>query len=237
MWLPADRLHRRRTAGGGASASVSSAPSSRLKPPLAGSPVRTCRRARSPVTPVSRSQRSITPACCFFFLNLSYWRYFSIGLDVRYAGGVWLVRPDISSPASSSSQSVSPAAASTSAGSNSQQASRNNESSARSATRRQHDPHRRHIPPALYVIPATWSPVWEEVFSWSLREDHQGAPSAGWGDWRGWRASSGKCHLEMWRGAGSTNHAAMALGDRAPDEHKRLTQEPVLCNKEIKCNL
>lgn len=94
-------------------------------------------------------------------------------------------------------QSVSPSATSTSAGSNSQQASRNNESSTRSATRRQCDPRRRHIPPALNVIPATWSPVWVEVFSWSLREDHQGAPSAGWGDWRGWRASSGECHLEM----------------------------------------
>lgn len=123
------------------------------------------------------------------------------------------------------SQPVSQSAASTSAGSNSQQAIRNNESSARSAARRQRDPRRRHIPPALNVIPATWSPVWEEVFSWSLREDHQGAPSAGWGDWRGWRASSGECHLEMWSGAGSTNHAAMALGDRARGEHKRLTPQ------------
>lgn len=145
---------------------------------------------------------------------------------MRYAGGVWLDRPDISSPASSCSQSVSPSVSPQHPHPpNSQKTSRNNESSARSATRRQCDPRRRHIPPALYVIPATWSPVWEEVFSWSLREDHQGAPSAGWGDWRGWRASSGECHLEMRSGAGSTNHAAMALGDWAPDEHERLTPE------------
>lgn len=109
MWLPADRLHRRRTAGGGASASVSSAPSSRHKLPALRSEHAAAAAALDPLSRLSPalSARSHRPVA-LFFLNLSYWRYFSIRLDVRYAGGVWLVRPDISRPASSCSQSVSP---------------------------------------------------------------------------------------------------------------------------------
>lgn len=57
------------------------------------------------------------------------------------------------------------------------------------------DPHRRHIPPALNIIPSLWSSVWEEAFSWSLRKDHQGAPSAGWGDWRDWQHGKPWIHI------------------------------------------
>lgn len=39
-------------------------------------------------------------------------------------------------------------------------------------------PHHHPLPPPLCF------PVQEEVFSWSHRQDRQGAPSAGWGDWR-----------------------------------------------------
>lgn len=41
-----------------------------------------------------------------------------------------------------------------------------------------------HIPPDLNAISSYMFTLVSEVFSCSLREDRQGAPSTGWGDWR-----------------------------------------------------
>lgn len=79
-----------------------------------------------------------------------------------------------------------------------------------------------HIPPALHLIPPPpplRSSVWEEVFSWSHRQDHQGAPSAGWGDWRDWRHGEAWRHFHwcmsftMWKVNSNMYNVVVKLGD------------------------
>lgn len=155
--LRVDRLHRRRTAGGGASVSVSSARSFRRQPAL--------RSAHAADSGSSQRSLAFTQHCCS--CDLSPGRCFISGLHLWYKTRGSACHQHLSFPSQTRIHSRHPNSSTL---------------KAQISSRGPHDnTHRSGASSSPSRVPHGVRR--ERVFFWSLSEDHQGAPSAGWGVW------------------------------------------------------